>query len=146
VPLDGSARAEKVLGPAVALGALWDAEYVLARVVAPVPITGLDLAGYAPGGLDLAEMDRRKQEARDYLEGVAAKLRERSLQVRTAVPVHRHAAVGIHETAEAEGADLIALATRGHGGLKRLLLGSVADKVIRGADVPVFVFRPLVTE
>lgn len=146
IPLDGSARAEKVIEPAVALGALWGAEYVLARVVTPVPVTGLDLAGYAPGGLDLPEMERRQQEAHDYLDQVAARLRERSLRVRTVVPVHRHAAVGIHEAAEAEGADLIALATRGHGGLKRLLLGSVADKIIRGAATPVLVFRPLVTE
>ena len=38
--------------------------------------------------------------------------------------------------------DLIALATRGRGGLKRLVLGSVADKVLRGANVAVMVYRP----
>jgi nucleotide-binding universal stress UspA family protein len=136
IPLDGSARAEKVLEPATALGTLWDAEYVLACVVAPVPV----------GGKNLPEMDRRQQEAHDYLDRVAARLRARSLPVRTSVLAHRHAAVGVHEAAEAEGADLIALATRGHGGLKRLLLGSVADKVIRGATTPVLVFRPLLSE
>jgi nucleotide-binding universal stress UspA family protein len=146
VPLDGSTRAEKILEPATALGALWGAEYVLTRVIAPVPIAGLDLAGYAPGGLDLAEMERRQQQAHDYLDGVAARLRHRSLRVRTSVLVHRHPAVGIHEVAEAEKAGLIALATRGHGGLKRLLLGSVADKVIRAAPTPVLVWHPLVAE
>jgi len=146
VPLDGSARAEKILESATSLGALWEAEYVLARVVAPVPVAGLDLAGYAPGGLDLPEMERRLQQAHDYLDGVAARLRGRALRVRTSVLVHRHPAVGIHEAAETEGADLIALATRGHGGLKRLLLGSVADKVIRAASTPVLVWHPLIAE
>jgi nucleotide-binding universal stress UspA family protein len=40
------------------------------------------------------------------------------------------------------GTDLIALATNGRGGLKRLILGSVADKVLRGADTPVLMYRP----
>ena len=41
------------------------------------------------------------------------------------------------------GVDLIALATQGRGGLKRLLVGSVADKVLRGATTPVLVYRPV---
>lgn len=40
------------------------------------------------------------------------------------------------------GCDFIALATHGRGGPRRMLLGSVADKVIRGASIPVFVYRP----
>jgi len=38
---------------------------------------------------------------------------------------------------------VIALATHGRGGLTRALLGSVADKVVRGATMPVLVCRPL---
>ena len=38
--------------------------------------------------------------------------------------------------------DLIALATHGRGGWTRLAVGSVADKVLRGSNVPVLVFRP----
>jgi hypothetical protein len=44
--------------------------------------------------------------------------------------------------AEANECDLIALATRGRGGVQRLFLGSVADKVIRGAATPVLVVNP----
>jgi nucleotide-binding universal stress UspA family protein len=146
VPLDGSARAEKVLEPATTLGALGGAEYVLARVIAPVPVVGLDLAGYAPGGLELPEIERRQAEAHAYLDRIAGRLRGRSLSVRTSVLVRKHAATGILEAAEAHGADLVALATRGHGGFKRLLLGSVADKVIRGAATPVLAWRPPVVE
>ena len=48
----------------------------------------------------------------------------------------------ILEEAKTGGHDLIALATHGRSGLARILLGSVADKVLRRADVPVLVYRP----
>jgi nucleotide-binding universal stress UspA family protein len=38
--------------------------------------------------------------------------------------------------------DLVAMTTHGQGGLRRLLLGSVTDKVVRGATCPVLVLRP----
>ena len=69
-------------------------------------------------------------------------MRSKSLRVQTNVVVAESAAVAIL-TAACQGIDLIAIATHGRGGLKRLLLGSVADKVIRGTFVPVLVFRPV---
>jgi nucleotide-binding universal stress UspA family protein len=50
-------------------------------------------------------------------------------------------AVTIIEYAREHAADLIALTTHGRGGAIRLLLGSVADKVVRGAGVPVLIQR-----
>ena len=47
----------------------------------------------------------------------------------------------VHEAAT-PAADLVALETHGRRGLSRLILGSVADKVIRGAAVPVLVHKP----
>ena len=52
-------------------------------------------------------------------------------------------AAAILDDAQKNAVDLIALATQGRGGLKRLLLGSVADKVLRGAATPVLVYRPV---
>ena len=52
------------------------------------------------------------------------------------------AAATILDEAGGGDVDLIALATHGRGGLPRLLLGSVADKVVRGSPVPVLVYRP----
>ena len=40
-------------------------------------------------------------------------------------------------------ADVIAMATHGYGGLKRTLLGSVADKVLRSSPLPLLVMRPM---
>jgi nucleotide-binding universal stress UspA family protein len=78
-----------------------------------------------------------------YLDRVAARLRQRGFHARGTVIVAEHAAPGILGAAEPPATDLIALATRGHGGIKRLLLGSVADKVLRGAATPVLIYRPL---
>jgi nucleotide-binding universal stress UspA family protein len=64
------------------------------------------------------------------------------LSVQTRVVVARHAAEAILGEAESQANNLIALATHGRGGLKRLLLGSVADKIVRGAASPVLVCRP----
>ncbi len=83
-----------------------------------------------------------KAQAEAYLERVAGRLREQGLQVRTRVAVARHAAEAILEEAEAQASNLIALATHGRGGFKRLLLGSVADKLVRGASSPVLIYRP----
>jgi nucleotide-binding universal stress UspA family protein len=44
--------------------------------------------------------------------------------------------------AEREGCDLIAMATHGRGGVTRLLLGSVAARVLAGTPGPILLFRP----
>jgi len=70
-------------------------------------------------------------------------LRTRSLTVQTRVESHEQPARAILDDAETNAVDLIAVATQGRGGVKRLLLGSVADKVVRGAATPVLVHRPI---
>ncbi len=116
-------------------------------------IGNYDPADPALSGLDhqvleqlqtLHEQDRAHAE--DYLQGIAARLRARSVRVQTRVVVHEQPAVAILEEVKLRQADLVALATHGRGGLQRLLLGSVADKVLRGAGVPVLVHRPLTVE
>jgi nucleotide-binding universal stress UspA family protein len=72
---------------------------------------------------------------------VAGRLRERSLAVQTRVVVNDQPAAAILQEAESCGADLVALETRGRGGLPRLFLGSVADKVVRGSHRAVLVHR-----
>jgi nucleotide-binding universal stress UspA family protein len=80
--------------------------------------------------------------AQDYLERIAERWRANSLKVHTRMIAHEQPATAILDTASSLGADAIALTTRGQGGLKRLLLGSVADKVIRGATTPVLICPP----
>ncbi len=73
---------------------------------------------------------------------MARRLEQRSPRIATHVASGANVAVEIVHDADASGADLIALSTHGRGGIPRLLLGSVADKVIRSAKQPVLVYRP----
>ena len=150
IPLDGSQLAEQILEPATALAAATKAEVTLLRVVQQLTADGYApdsgrLSGLRPGLLaQLQEMDRHeRQRAEDHLNQLAEQLRQHSLNVQTRVISHSRPAAAILEDASAHGVDLIALATHGRGGLTRLLVGSVADKVLRGATTAVLVYRPV---
>ena len=134
IPLNGSELAEEIIESAIELGKLFTAEYTLLRVVEPY-MSPLEFANQG-----MVELFERRNSA--YVERVAAKLRDRSLRAKSRVVLNRPAAVAILDVARAENVDLIALATHGRSGLSRALLGSVADKVIRGAQVPVLTQRP----
>jgi nucleotide-binding universal stress UspA family protein len=83
-----------------------------------------------------------KAQAEAYLERVAGRIGEQGLEVGTRVIAAQHAAKAILEEAVAQASNLIALATHGGGGFQRLLLGSVADQLIRAAASPVLVYHP----
>src|SRR5262249_22970957 len=134
----------------VALGSLMDADYTLFRALRPVmPAPGVPEAGavhfWAQSMIDQVEklQAELRKEAEGYLEGVAAKLRARSLRVQTKTGLEDQPAVAILHEAKPPAIDAVALETHGRHGLSRLFLGSVADKVIRGAAVPVLVHRPV---
>ncbi|HWP48446.1 MAG TPA: universal stress protein [Candidatus Limnocylindrales bacterium] len=140
IPLDGSTLSEKILEPAITLGRLTQADYTLLRVIElMLP------ANFSPEysvGVDQQLLELLQVDARHYLEEVAERLRGRMLQVQTKIVFNYQPALAILEEAEKQGSDLIAMETHGHGGLTRLLVGSVADKVLRSAPVPVLLHRP----
>jgi nucleotide-binding universal stress UspA family protein len=139
IPLDGSELAETIVEPAVALGQLMGADYTLLQAIEPVVL------GYAPVaqavGLDEETMEQWRAAALSYLERVADRLRARGCVVRARV-ISSAPALGIIDYAHDHAIDLIAMATHGRGGVTRMLLGSVADKVVRGAGGPVLIQRP----
>lgn len=132
VALDGSERSEAILPEAVRLGKVRGARLTLLRVVPPL-VRGL--APYTSATIPTVLDERRTIElverAHGYLEGVAEPLhRESGLTVETEVVVNDRPADAILERAHSGGVDVIALSTRGRGA-SRLVLGSVADKVLR---------------
>jgi nucleotide-binding universal stress UspA family protein len=147
VGLDGSKLSEQILEPVANLAELAEADLTLVRIVRPVPPEYVEVAG-----LSLGEAVRTAQEqterihqklrtdAQDYLTRLAGPLRERGLTVLTRVEIEDAPVPALLQ--HAQSADLMALATHGRKGLTRLFLGSVADKIIRGASVPVLVYRP----
>ena len=149
IPLDGTPLAEQILEPAIALGEGMGPEYTLLRVnrpVAPIhyPPEGA-MAAPLPTGMSqqLARVETEvRLKAEEYLDEVAQRLRGRLLRVRTKIVEEAQPALAVMETAQQLPADLIAMQTHGRRGLARLVLGSVADKVLRGSAVPLLLQRP----
>ena len=140
IPLDGSAPAEQILAPAGALAQLTGARVTLLRVVHPWVRAIRPMAAAKPlPELREKEIARRRTEARDYLARIAQRMDRASVDT---VVAETSDAGEINKYIEQHAIDLVALATHGRSGLKRIALGSVADKLIRGASVPVLVVRP----
>jgi nucleotide-binding universal stress UspA family protein len=138
VPLDGSRAAEAALPPALDLARHFDARVSLLRVV-PAPLEVTSIYG-VPGVRMEGDADReRMKRAKAYLEEVA---RRSGPEVESKAIEHGAAAEGVIEGARELGGDLLVISTHGHGGLTRVVLGSVADKVVRGTALPVLVVRP----
>ena len=140
VALDGSTESESAIAPALALADPKGCEVVLLRVVPPVPIVG-DAGMSAAMPVDDTLTKALVEQAEAYLEGVAARLRGPTVKVSVRVVVEPGVAQAVLHEAALAGAELVALATHGARGLRRMVLGSVADKVLRGADRPVLLTR-----
>ncbi len=146
IPLDGSAEAEAILGCVVAFGTHMDSRYTLLRVVEPYMLVGYDPVLYAGGPGVEAEAEEHAA-ASNYLEQVADRLHRQGVQgpILQRVVYGQQAASAILQDAREHAIDAIAMATHGRHGPGRLLLGSTADKVIRGTHLPVLVFHPCLT-
>jgi len=140
VPLDGSPLSEQVLPSAVAMARLLGAELSLVQLVEPVVLPSEFPLGTADFDPNLTT--RMVEQARDYVRSLASALRAEGVRVTGTSSVTPTMVSGLLELAHDPAVGMVALATHGRGGLQRALLGSVADKLIRGADRPVLVYRP----
>lgn len=140
IPLDGSELAESAIEPVVELVGP-DADYLLLRIV-QIPIVPDPMTGAWASDLWQEHLPAIEKDAKAYLDDVASRFSGRVRSVETAIRTELAAAPAILDFAAQHHADLIGISTRGHGGLRRLALGSVADKVLRGAEVPVLVKGP----
>ncbi len=134
IPLDGSPLAEQALPHAIAHAEHFRAELILLRVLIPLS------RGHGPSEPSL----RRAEEATaiiatEYLERIAAGIQDSIPTQVTIIQGHPH--LEITKYAEAEQVDLIVMSARGQSGISRWLLGSVSDRVVRGANVPVLLVR-----
>ncbi len=131
VPLDGSPTAEAVLPHVGRLLRRVDAEVILLQSANPIPSADT----YVP----VAEA--ALAAAREYLLGIQQRLEGRGVKVRIITRLGSAADV-IAEVARQEGVGAVAIATHGRSGVARLLLGSVAEHVLRTSPVPVLAVRP----
>jgi nucleotide-binding universal stress UspA family protein len=142
VALDGSSFAEQVVAHAVQLALLLPASMTLFRVIEPMRSLMPGVAGRYDAPIDEQLVEDSEQSVTSYLEGVAVGIRREhpTIDVRTDLRIADSAAPAIVEQACAGDGTLVALATRGRGA-SRLIIGSVADKVIRAAGDGVLVIR-----
>jgi len=133
VPLDGSVFAEAALPKAVELLRSNDkASLILLRAAEATTLPGVD-----PTDAQV----RVVREAEEYLEAVGERLREDGVPgVRTSV-WYGAAAPSILEAAREANPDLIVMSTHGRSGIGRLIVGSVAESVLRGTRTPIFLIR-----
>jgi nucleotide-binding universal stress UspA family protein len=133
VPLDGSLLAEAALERAIGIAGETPGTSIAIVRAAEAPTFGAD-------PIDAQVTVVREAEA--YLDQVGARLRDRGVRDVTTSVWYGPAAPAIVEAAEATGADLIVMSTHGRSGLGRLLLGSVAESVLRATHTPILLLRP----
>lgn len=141
VPTDFSPHAEHALTYAAELAARFGARLLLLHVqtttdVVPAHVEGME--GVTEAYFRL--IANQEHQARQHLDATLARLRQRNLEgdaeLRSGAPWQ-----AILDAAQEHHADLIVMGTHGRGPLARLLLGSVAERVVRAAACPVLTTR-----
>ncbi|MBU4371923.1 MAG: universal stress protein [Syntrophaceae bacterium] len=139
VPLDGSELAECALPEVIKLGRGGViGEVILLRVIEIEVYTVPQ--GYAKGVDLVALREAHRTEAGKYLEGIQSRLRSEGINATIAMLEGRPAET-IVEFTRNRPVDLIVIGTHGYTGMKRLMFGSVALRVLHDANVPVLLIR-----
>jgi nucleotide-binding universal stress UspA family protein len=140
VPLDGSPTAEAALPLASALAAACGTPLTLVRAI-PTGWwntgSGMYASGMSAGTPDL--ITAVETGARDYLEATARRLRADGMEVRTKIGLFRAADLLVDDVASSCEQPLVVMTSHGRSGFRRMVLGSVADRIIRSATAPVIV-------
>jgi nucleotide-binding universal stress UspA family protein len=133
--LDGSSLAEQALPHAVAQAKHFQAELILLKVNM-ITKEKPDLYREA---IEKAE-ELVRISAIEYLERVATGVQDSGIEVKTVV-IDGVAHEAIIQFAEEQAVDLIVISSRGQSGVNRWIMGSVADRVIRGTNIPVLLIQ-----
>jgi nucleotide-binding universal stress UspA family protein len=138
VPLDGSKFGERAVQQAEEIGQCTKAEIILFKVVQN-PIRSVPIAA------GQKEETKATQEVIDkagaYLEKVASPLKAKGIKVRCDIAVGEPTPA-ILKKAHKENVDLIVMSTHNEGELYKMVVGSVAEKVLLGTKRPVLLVKP----
>lgn len=150
VPLDGSQFSGRALPYAIEIAKRFGGEVILFQVVKQIPVVVPTAGGDAMAGpvatkmlIESAEVqnrrdvDRANRYLRKQLKKVVAQDVSGSYKTVIGEPAET-----IIDFCHKKAIDLVVMTTSGKSGLKRTLLGSVADKVIREPGIPVLAIRP----
>jgi nucleotide-binding universal stress UspA family protein len=135
---DFSAASEPAWEEAQLLARVLGAELLLLHVV---PLVLVPMEGYLPTRMYQELVEGAEREAQARLDAMLTKLGDPALKARSRI-VEGSAALRILDVAREEGSDLLVVGTHGRTGMGRVLLGSVADRIVRSARRPVVTVRP----
>lgn len=140
IPTDGSEPAERAAERGVELAAQHGATVHVLYAVEPVPL-GKFTTGPEPASTGHGEvLEEQKSEAQQALDSVSALCDEYGVDVVETIEYGKPSEE-ILEYSESEGIDAIVMGTHGRSGAERLMLGSVAEKVVRKSQIPVMTIR-----
>ena len=140
VPLDGSDLAECVLPHAEAIAMGCEVKNVIfVRAVEPLHLPSSSEWVPTPEEQQRIESSHRS-DAQDYLTELVGRLKYDGADLQSEVIMGK-AAESLADYAEKNGVDLIVIATHGRSGVSRWVWGSVADRILRSACVPVLMVR-----
>ena len=141
IPLDGSHFAETAIEPALSLAAKFDSEITLVQVIEPIDYMFTDLAVHSAELLD----DLRRSsydEALAYLSKWKGELQQQGYTVHARILRGDHVAPALLDMLAEIDVDLVVMSTHGRTGLRRWVMGSVAERVLRHADGPILLIHP----
>jgi nucleotide-binding universal stress UspA family protein len=142
IPTDGSPLAEKGVHEGIALAKQLGARITALIVDAPFNVHDMPQTRVAHLSEAYEQLAKQgKQEARNALDRVAEAAKAGGVSCETVEVEHDRPSAAIVEIAKSRGCDLIVIASHGRSGLPGLLLGSVTNKVLNQAGIPVLVCR-----
>jgi len=146
VPLDGSELAECALNHVKKLfqdGPVGEV-VLLNAVVVDIPWRELNAGedSHVPAFDYSAFIKSFMDKSKKYLAQVKSRLASAGIEVKTHTIESNGPAHTITEYAQKHGIDLIVIATHGYSGMKKMMLGSIALKVLNESNVPVLLIRP----
>jgi nucleotide-binding universal stress UspA family protein len=140
VTLDGTARSEAVIPHAIDIATSMNTRITLMRIVDAAASDWSERGAIGKGHLETTSGTLMTMHAQEYLDRVAAQIRQRGVKVDTFVE-EGAAAKKIIAAARDLDADGIAMATHSRRGINKLMFGSVAEAVVHEASVPVLLVR-----
>jgi nucleotide-binding universal stress UspA family protein len=138
VPVDGSSTSQKAVERAAEVAKAFGSQVTSIYVIDPYPFTGVG-TDFAYGQAQY--LAAATGEANEALRHAQQAFEAAGIQVTTSVVEAHVIARGILETATGQGADLIVMGSHGRRGIEKLLLGSVAQRVVSQSNIAVMVVR-----
>ena len=141
VPLDGSSRAESALPTAIRVAAAHDAELIVFHAVPAPELT--EIGPIESSGLDLRIrlMERNADVAQSYLDHIRARIADKGLSVKIVLMRDDDVRHQLGRAVTDLGADLVVMASHGHGGYGDVAIGTVAGYMAEHTPVPLLIVR-----